>query len=469
MYKSKLIQTLRVLDSQEKEYLKKWIISPAHNQHKETTKLFIYLLSKRKLTPFTCNKQHVFEQLYPKQKLNNAQLRYIMGLAVHCLEEFIGFSSQKKSPLPLNKALIQFYRKHKLDKFAEQHIQKTKKIQKKNPLQNSEYFYHQYQLEQEVFEQQGTDTRIRSTNLQAIFNNHYIAFILETLRHACTAITHQNLYNSTYDIPLLSEVLNSAKSTIYKDIPAVQLYYHSYMALANPTKEIHFQVLKSLLLRHNNTLPNNEIKSIYVIAINYCVRRLNTGVEEYVQAVFELYKYGLDYNILIEAGQLSRFAYKNIATAAIRLKEYDWVNKFIQQYTPLLKDLYQENYARYVKAKLLFSQGNYAATMELLSHVEFDDLFLNTGAKMILIKIYYEQQSFEVLESLLDSFRRFLQRKSIIAYQKQIYENTIHLTEKLVNLNIYDKVAKAALLEEIETTNPLTERPWLLTQLNKIK
>ena len=65
------------------------------------------------------------------------------------------------------------------------------------------------------------------------------------------------------------------------------------------------------------------------MAINYCVQQLNSGAEHYVRSVFELYQYGLNYNILIENHHLNQFTHKNIITTAIRLEEFDWVKQFI--------------------------------------------------------------------------------------------------------------------------------------------
>jgi hypothetical protein len=44
----------------------------------------------------------------------------------------------------------------------------------------------------------------------------------------------------------------------------------------------------------------------------------------------------------------------------------------------------------------------------------------------------------------------------------------IKLTTKLFNLSSYEKVKIEQLRQEIIQTNPLTEKPWLLAQLEKI-
>ncbi len=102
--------------------------------------------------------------------------------------------------------------------------------------------------------------------------------------------------------------------------------------------------------------------------------------------------------------------------------------------------------------------------MELLATVEYDDVLLNIGAKVLLLKIYYQEGYWDSLEALLDSFRIFLGRKKMLSYHKENYQNLITLTKRLAYLPT-DKKATAQLREKIQQTTPLTERAWLLAQL----
>jgi len=467
MYNSKLINILKVFNSEEKELLKKWVNSPAHNHRKDRKKLFNYLLSKRKTTPFTSDRYKAYHYIYPNETYNDNKLKRLMNLGVQLLEEFIHFLMQNENSFSKHKSLINFLGRHNLDKYAEQYISKTQNKQDRTVLENSGYFYQQYELEKGIFELQSSSIDRGKTNLQSIFDNSYLSFVLETLHYACEAITHQRLYKSEYNIPMLKHILADIESGAYNHIPAIQMYYYSYMALNDSEEESHFETLKSLLFKNYNILNPKEIKSIYLVAINYCVQKLNTGKEAYVRSVFELFQYGLKHHILIENNILSRFTYKNIVTAALRLKEYSWVVQFIEKYTPLVEGAYQKPYALYANAKLHFTQGDFDKTLELLAKVEFDNLFLSMDAKIMLLKIYYERDYFDALDALLISFRRFLQRKSILAYQRTIHKNMIRLTEKLINIPSHNKTRILALREEINNTNPLTEKPWLLSQLDK--
>ena len=466
MYNSKLITILTKLTTVEKEAFRKWVHSPMHNQRSDRTKLFNYLLSKRKLTPRTTDRYQVYRVVFDCTDYHDTTFKKLMNLSVQLLEDFIHFSSQKKDIQTKQKSLISFAAAHQLDQYKQQSIAKAQKKLKLLTVQNHSYFEQKTQLEKLIFESNETATDRSQTNLQDVVDQQYIAFILETLRFACEAITHQRLYKSSYNIPLLEAILQDIANGKYMDTPAIQLYYYSYLALSNPTEETHFKTLKKLLKKYPAIISPKELKSIYLIAINYCVQQLNNGAETYVKEVFELYQYGLEQTILIENNLLSRFTYKNIVAVAIRLEQYTWLKDFLQAYTPYLETTYRPHYAAYAQAKLSFAQHDFDKALQILTKVEFDNIFLNMDAKVMLLKIYYANEDFDALDALLTSFRRFLQRKSILAYQRQIHENMINLTTKLLHIPSRATQKQLALRQEIEQTNPLTEKPWLLQQLD---
>ena len=66
--------------------------------------------------------------------------------------------------------------------------------------------------------------------------------------------------------------------------------------------------------------------------------------------------------------------------------------------------------------------------------------------------------------------RAYLQRKKklIGAQHIQIYKNTIRYTKKLVKVNPYNKAHINKLRQEIEAATPLTEKKWLLKQVDSL-
>jgi hypothetical protein len=466
MKNSKLIQLYQTIEGNQLEAFKKWVRSPIHNKHTAVLELWEYIFQRQNLTERTLQKEKIFFFICPNTAYNDLKVRHWMSLAVKLLENFIAYW-QKKEQLSENARLLAAHATaNGQDKYAKQYLRKAINLHQKRTDKSSSFYYEAYQLEKAIFEQKGTKTRIRTTNLQALFDYHSTSFIIETLRYACVAITHQNIYKGTYNIPFLEAILSQIQTGIYADNIAIQLYFNSYQCLIAPSEENYFQTLKQLLFSFPKALPAPEMKDIYLVTINYCVKRLNTGAEQYVQAVFELFRYGLEHLILIENNQLSRFTYKNIVTAALKLKEHKWTGKFIEEYTKYLDTKYQQTYRLFAQAKLALSKQQLNRTQELLWQVDFDDLLLNLGAKMMLIKVHFQQQNWDALEALLSSFYVFLQRKELLSYHRTNYKNILKIIQKMLRTPTFETEARKKIELQIKSTNPLTEREWLLEILH---
>jgi len=165
---------------------------------------------------------------------------------------------------------------------------------------------------------------------------------------------------------------------------------------------------------------------------------------------------------------LSRYTFRNLVTNGTYLKEFAWVENFIVQYKPFLEERHRESIVHYSQAKLHHEKGDYPKAMKLLNQVEYDDILMNLTAKTMLLKMYYEQEEFDALESLLESMRSYMRRKKVIGYHKANYKNIIRYTKKLLKVNPFNKTAIAKIQEEVKDVNPLTEQEWLLRQLNKV-
>ncbi len=119
-------------------------------------------------------------------------------------------------------------------------------------------------------------------------------------------------------------------------------------------------------------------------------------------------------------------------------------------------------------ARLHFEKGEYDTAMRLLQQVEYDDILMNLNAKTMLLKMYYEQEELSALESLLESFRIYIQRKKMIGYHSSNYKNILRFTRKLIKINPYSRKQKDKLKMEIEAAKPLSEREWLLGRLEAL-
>lgn len=103
--------------------------------------------------------------------------------------------------------------------------------------------------------------------------------------------------------------------------------------------------------------------------------------------------------------------------------------------------------------------------MKLLATFDSNDHLMNLNAKLALLKIYYELKEYDALESLLESTRVYLNRKTILSYHKPSYKKIISIAFKMLSLKSYDKKARANLKKQIHGVKIINMRDWFLQQL----
>lgn len=469
MKKSLLIKILRTCTKKEHRDLQKWIISPMHNLRKDVARLFGYLMEDNHLyNDSFLEKEAVFKWIFGKVPYDDAKMRQTMYFTTKCLEEFLIYNALRKDEVRARMTLGNVYRKRKLDKAFQKNLKETKKLQKQQDYRNMQYLYNEYFIQQEQYYYLSGVKRLE-LNLQQMSDALDVTYIADKLRQSCLMLAHQSVYKKEeYEIGMMDDVLKAVQTKDFLNYPAIAIYYYSYMAQTNKEDESYFLNLKHEISEHGHLFLKSEIRDIYLLAINYCVAKINASLPHYFREVFELYRQGLEQKILLDEGALSRYTFINVVTIGTNLSEFDWLEFFINDYQQYLEEKYRENAVSYSLGRLYFFKKEYDESMKHFSQVEYDDILMNLNAKIMQIQMFYERDELDVLESLLESVRTYLVRKKVIGYHRANYKNIIRLTKKLVKINPFSKAQRNKLRKEIEEADPLTKKKWLLEMLEEL-
>jgi len=447
--------------------LRKWLISPMHNQREDVIALFEYLSNEKYLyNEKHLEKERIFQKIFPKQRYDDSKLRQTIFFLNKCIEEYLTYSDLREDEVRLKMALAGVYRKKNMSKAYQKTIRSISGLQEKQHLRDEHFLRNEYLLQKEqylYFEKQKRNIKM---NLQELSDALDTTFFADKLKLGCLMLAHQRVYKTEYHPGLLDDVLTYVEENDILDIPAIAVYYYGYKALTSQDRS-YFDHLKTHMFNLGNIFPKAEMRDIYLMALNYCIRRNNEGDKAFIRETFELFKKMLELDLLIENNNFSPWTFANIALNGLQLSEYEWVENFIETYKRYLPENVRDHFVHYCMARLYFEQNDYDSAMPLLVQTDFDDILLNLNAKTLLVKMYYELLEFDTLENLLESMRTYLHRKDV-GYHEPLFKNMIKLTRKLVRVNPYDKNEKAKLKKEIENTNPLRERTWLLEQLEGV-
>lgn len=465
MNSSNLIQLIAKLSKKERLQLRDFVKSPFHNNREEVIRLYSFVDTHLDCNTKFLNKQTAFAHLFPQEPYDDQKMRYTMSFLVKVIEEYLAIQGLKNDPLQEKLLLIKAYRNLKLEKAVRQAHRTIEKKFARERIHNAVFYEKKYQLELEKYLMTETQGRNTPRNLKELDELSDIAYFSRKLKQMCLQLAHQSVYRVEYDFQVFDHVLPVLESGKYKDIPAITLFFYYFQAFTKDDSGNWFQLFKEELIKNGDVFPEDEKRELYLLAINFTIKQFNLGEASYLRETFELYRSALEQQLLLEDGELSRFSFKNIASLGVRLEEFEWTKWFVEHYGKHVSNKYRKHYIHYSISKLQFAEGKYQEAMLRLQQVEYDDVFLNLDAKLILLRIYFKLEEFEVLDSYINSFRRFIQRKELMGYHKTQYLNILNFAKKIMDLNPYDSFAKHQLSQEIINADNLPEKEWLLSVL----
>lgn len=459
------MEILEKLTPAEIKTLRSWLSIDAFNSQQELGQLFDTLTEYLHELHIIPSREQLHETLFRGQPFDDQRLRLLCSYLVKKIENYWVWCEFQARPADHAALLLSAYRRRRLPRHFSKTLRSRRQQLETQPLRHAEHYWAQYQLEQEHYLWESSAGRTREHNLQALDDALLGALLGMKLRQACLAIAHQAVYNTQYSIGLIEPLLEEAAKPQYDQMPAVAVYRDGFLVLSHPERHDYFQNFKQGLFSHIAHFPKSEMRDLFLLAINFCIRQINANRPDYQVEALDLYKKGLETELLLENGQLSRFAYNNIVGIALRTEELTWVEGFVATYRHRLSADHRDTTYYLSAARIAFARGHYPDALRHLQRADYDDLINNMVAKTLQLKIYYELREFGLLDSHLRTMRTYLRRSRQMSYHQRNYDNIIRYTLKLINLPPYDKTGRAALRQEINATEPLTEKEWLLEKL----
>lgn len=468
MQKSRLFEIFSALRKSEQKELGKFVSSPAFNQRQDVMDLYQYLHANFQTgTPESLGREQVFAAVFPGEPFDNAKLDYTMSFLFSVIKSYLVHQEQAADPYGSALLLVRSLRKRNVGRIFEIESKTLEKQLHTQRLRGADFHLHQYRLHTEkyTFAVQKSRTTTESFKEMTEELTHY--FFAKKLSEACAVVTQNAVARLAYqETELLHFILGQVEEKGFAEVPAINLYYHCYKALTEADSLKWFESLRILMRAHHHSLPPSEVKELYLVAINYCIRRFNNGERAFLELAMKLYREGLELRALLENNLLSRFTYNNIVTAGLLLGDFAWVEDFLYAYRDYIEPSFRESAFNYNLAIFYFQKPDYAKAMELLQRADFDDVLYNLNARRMLLKIYYETDEREALNSLIVSFKGYIYRhRELGAHHRELNLNLLKFTRRLLALDRYDRDAIAQLRAEVEGSEKLAEKPWLLERL----
>jgi len=457
MEKTLLWEAFTALSPAEVREFGKFVRSPFFNTRPQLVEWFDFLSE--------CRAQENASLPLPEHLEEGLGVRLANSALLALLEKYLvykeKFSDEQRGKIRLAAA----YRKRNLGRHFQITLREARQSRERQPWRHADYYHDLNLIEWEQYQFDTAQKRTDSLNIQATSDLMDTSYVARKLRLACLAVSHQAVYKTEYRIGLLDAVL--AESERMADIPAVGLYFHCYHFLTDPFDqgEGHFGHFREMLARCADSFPKEELRTLYLLAINFGIKKANESRAAWLRNTLDLYQAALALELLLENGQISRFAFTNIVAIAVRVGEADWAEKFILDYRPKLERAWREVTASLNLARVAYARKDYSSALLHLQRSDYKDTINNMIAKIYQLKIYYETDELDLLNSHLASLKNYVRRHTAIGYHRTNYTHILHYTERLMALHFNDPKAVAALREKIVGEKILTEREWFLEML----
>ncbi|MBL7809496.1 MAG: hypothetical protein JNN28_16875 [Saprospiraceae bacterium] len=381
------------------------------------------------------------------------------------LEKYFIYKEKSGSDTSNKILLAGVYRKRNLPRHFQITLREARQGRTQHNWRHAGYYQNLLDIEWEQYQFDTAQKRTDSLNLQATSDYMDLAFLTQKLRLACLAVSHQAVYKTQYDIGLLEATLIRAESLASE--PAIGLYFHCYRFLTLPSEpaEQHFLQFRQMMAQHASSFPKEELRTLFLLAINFGIKKLNESSPGWLRATLDLYRSAIQLDLLLENGQISRFAFTNIVAIAVRAGEADWAESFIHEYRSFLERTWRDATASLNLARVAYARKDYTTALAHLQRSDYKDSINNMVARIYQLKIYYETDEFDLLSSHLANLKNYIRRNTGIGYHRTNYTHIVQYTEQLMALRFNDAKAVDALKEKIRAEKILTEKEWFLDML----
>ncbi|MBL7827768.1 MAG: hypothetical protein JNJ57_14150 [Saprospiraceae bacterium] len=452
---------------------RKYLLSPYLNDQPDTLRLFDLLdeLLRKEASIETLSKTETWKVLYPKRSYDDAHLRRLNSDLVQLALRFKVAESRALDPLSDFLTLQKSLEEPSLQKHLNAVEKQLKRMFDEQEQRSAESYLAEFQMHNQMFNRASKVVSTAGYVDKLVPADFYLEcfYLTQKLKFYISWLQFSGVRTTEKNVPLMPGFWSYLEEERFRDVPLIAVFKKVVVCFSNQEKEALFQDFLHDLEKNARYLTDEYLRECYHMAQNYCALKINQGRTEYYVVYFNLQKKLTQLNLLLENGGLSEAVFKNMITIGLRVGEFSWTEQFINDYYPFLPAGIRENARTFNLANLYSHQKQHGKVIELLSNVEYSDLVYALGAKLILLRTYYELNERLALDSLMDSFRIYIRRnKQMSKSLKREYSNFLNFLSKLSSI----RDSKAALVQlvrkNILENQHVISKKWLLEKTDEL-
>jgi hypothetical protein len=482
MIKSKIIEILKTLDSNEFKEFGKFSKSPYFNNNKSIIKLYSYFtkyypdFDKKNFT-----KENAYKFVFQNKSYNDSIIRKLLSETGELGEAFLTQLNFQKNKFERINFLMNEAYERDLDKILETGIADAETIIENQKHNNPEFHMNKFFLRGHIENQYISKTRNRIffyeqplIEIKLLQHEDLLNFfILKMIDNINYLLTNKTLVNVKSKLKFVKEI----DAFLTKSPPPVYSWtwfqYKIFKMLTDRITEEEFVELMNFDVTSyiENGNEKQELYGICIHLLNYCQFQESKGNEIYARYAFEICKKMYDNNIQDNSTFYSFVLFRNILLIALGQKEFDWVEEYFNNYMYRLSPEYNYSVGTFYKAILSFEKNDFDKSLEFFSKLKFEDIYNKSYIKNYMIMNYYELKQFESVLELIDSYRHFIYNNKNYPedYRNRVVK-FIDFVNSLVKLNYSGNKTELEILKKNILADEITfSKQWMLEKVEELE
>ena len=482
------ISLLSSFSNEELNRFDEYLRSPFFNRSKRMLQLFRMLRYYHpKYNSWALTNERLYERLYPKQEFNLSTINNLFAKLHNHLLDYMLFESLRYNSKERNALLLKEVGRRRLDKlFLRLSTVIDEKLSNQSGLY-SESFLDRYELAIARFDYSYLTERIsKREKVERDFKNlNDAAFYLYTYfftEYSALAIANY-VYSLNYDVTddndLVEKVTalldsNSIEkfSLLHKHGYILKLYLRMFEMFIAMDNEPKYRDYKGEIKKCSARLTTSELSFHYLKLVSYWLIKYILGKNrDNGKELFVIYCEMLKRKLYGEGKTeyLDYELYRDILVHAIRIKRYQWIEKFIEEYSKEGPPEERENMYHFGYARFYFEIFDFKKALEHLNKVNTNHAIFKYDYKNLLLRVYYETNDYEGALFLIETYSKLLNSKDILSSSiKAHYRWFVKYTERLIRATEEGKKIKLKMLKRnLVRINNVSFKEWLLEKIDQ--
>lgn len=478
---NKFLKLIESFSSEEVKEFRRFIASPYITSGRNYIAVLDEVLRQLKSDNGEISLGEMHSRLYPGKRFSAQTLKNRLSELFKIGEEFLIFTYLKTGSFEKDKLLLRALIDRKLSKFFQGSYNRfiTRLESSKVDESNLTDYIALQQFDIEHLTMQGKFDRYFSVYYE--YSVYHICLSFINIFEIGMEFKQQDFLNMAHDHNFIPDIVSKinfeellSKSS-YKNsdfIKLTLLFYFMYRSYEDISDErVYFEARKLFKELYPRLSDNIKLK-LYMMFIYNCTHKRNLGFERFQLELFRLY------NEKLESGFYSDFSmntypmnnFRDYVLIGLEMKEYEWVENFIEKYSSLLPDTLKQAEVSISYAKLNTSKDNFKDALELLKDVKPANFLHYLDVSLTKLCCYYELGSVEEAFYEIDKLKHYLRNHADVP--------KIHKTYALNFLRVYTRLLRAfadpsfkevdQIAGILKTTTKINRHKWLTEKLNNL-